>query len=446
MNQLHYYTTRIAILFSLLFITNSIIAATYTTLTNGNWSNTTNVWSTNGVTPCGCNPGVNVSNQTINILHNITLDANLRFGANTQFYLLQNRTLAGNFFIDVYASYMNIEGNIILRGFRTQHPGANVFLNSSGSIQTSSSFEMHGGIVHVRSGYIRSNSAIVIDAGSTLRLTHSSKVESNNSIANNGVIDMDSGSCIQSTGTFQNNPLGQVLGTGAVRSTAGNVRNEPLGVWDPTVNWCSAGGGSYGQPSPMNCGVTDAICNGIVLPIELSYFTAELKQELYTEINWSTASENNNAYFRVMKLSEGDSNWKEIETVDGSGTTTETMYYRSVDKNVQMGITYYRLIQVNYDGQETYTDVVSVNRKGEGDALSLYPNPSYQHSTLVINNLKKSDGVISICDLKGNVIYQENTIGESNYKLIPTDNLTSGVYIVCVTQLGQTQNLKLVIQ
>ncbi len=451
MKTLTTYSSMFVTVFSfLIFMMGNGYAATYTTLANGSWSNTTNVWSTDGVSPCGCSPGTNVNNQTINILHNITFALNLRFGANTQVFIQQNRTLSSGptINIDVFDSYWNIEGNVITGNLYTRSGGVNIFLNSGGSIQTSQSFEMQGGFVHVRSAYIRSSSSVSVSTTSTLRLSHGSKFEALNSFNNYGILTVEPGSCVSSVGTFQNNAGAFVYGAGSIVSIAGNVRNElpnPLTNFSAGISWCGAGG-SLNLPTLSNCALANSTCNGIVLPIEMSSFTVELKNELYTEINWSTASENNNAYFRVMKLSEGNSNWKEIETVDGSGTTSETMYYRSVDKNVQMGVTYYRLIQVDNDGKENYSDVLSINRSNSGPEIVLYPNPASQNEQIVLNNLKKTEGNISVYDLNGNLIYNEEKSSNADFHVISTDKISSGIYSIRVFQQNELQTLKLVVQ
>lgn len=429
------------------FTVSVAYAATYTTIRSGNWNDITSVWSTDGVNPCSCWPGNSVTGHTINVLHDISLTSNIRLGGGNIFYVKQNISITGNNFnIDVYNANMNIEGNVLIKKFVTRDPNAYVFVNSSGTIQTAATVEMYGGLIHVRSAYVKSTGQLLIDINSTFKLTDGSKAESSNSVGNYGIIDIGAGCCVECVGTWQNNPGATVLGLGSARSTAGNVRNEAGASWSAGVSWCAFGGGSYGLPTPMNCPLVTTVCSGIILPVYLSEFRAELKNELYTDLNWKTASENNNAFFRVMKLSEGKSQWEEIEIVNGHGTTDQEQQYRSVDNYVDRGVTYYRLIQVNTDGDETFSDIVSVNRSGEGDQIIVYPNPAEQNDQIVLNNLKLVTGNITIYDISGNIVQHTEKQASSNYEILNTDQLSKGIYNIYVTQMNETEIIKLVIK
>ena len=51
-------------------------AATYRTLTSGTWNDVVSVWSTDGITPCGCSPTTGPGDIVI-IDHNITATTNI---------------------------------------------------------------------------------------------------------------------------------------------------------------------------------------------------------------------------------------------------------------------------------------------------------------------------------------------------------------------------------
>ncbi len=435
----HFFTALVAVFFS--FFAS---AATYTTLKNGNWSNTTDVWSIDGVSPCGCSPGASVNDQTIKILHNITFTVNMRFGANTQVFIQQNRSLSGGptVNIDVFDSYWNIEGNLFVGNLYTRTAGADIFLNSGGSIQTSASFEMNGGNVHVRSAYLRSFSAAVVSSTSHLRLSHGSKFEGLNSFNNYGILTVELGSCLSSVGTFQNNPASFVYGDGSIVSTSGNVRNDPsnpLSNFSNAISWCG-GGGSTNLPTLANCALANSTCSGIVLPIELSEFSVELINEEYSVLNWTTESENNNAYFKVMKLDNG-SNWVEIDRVYGAVNSTESLHYSSRDNNVEVGTSYYRLIQVDTDGNEFYTDVVSVNRKVNASTISIYPNPASSGENVQIVSENQIDFNYQVINASGQVV----AVGTEEHT-IQSEGLEDGIYFVRVESVNKIDNIKLIVK
>jgi hypothetical protein len=57
---------------------------TYYTLTSGNWNNTTNVWSLNGTTPCGCFPGNTLVSDTLYVSHPLNLTAHINASATSK--------------------------------------------------------------------------------------------------------------------------------------------------------------------------------------------------------------------------------------------------------------------------------------------------------------------------------------------------------------------------
>lgn len=95
-----------------------------------------------------------------------------------------------------------------------------------------------------------------------------------------------------------------------------------------------------------------ANCSSLAaLPVELTSFTADLVNDNDVILNWRTESEINNDYFLIERSIDG-SNWEEISTVDGNGTTQETQFYSEYDYDLRVsGVYYYRLTQYDYDGK-----------------------------------------------------------------------------------------------
>jgi len=104
-------------------------------------------------------------------------------------------------------------------------------------------------------------------------------------------------------------------------------------------------------------------CN-VQLPIELKDFTAKKDGVLIqNNIKWSTISEHNNDYFTIERSVDG-TNWTEIATINGVGSTTEEQKYIYNDKYFERDtINYYRLKQVDYDGLYEYFNIVAVDNR-----------------------------------------------------------------------------------
>jgi hypothetical protein len=116
---------------------------------------------------------------------------------------------------------------------------------------------------------------------------------------------------------------------------------------------------------------------GNTLPIELIAFYAT-PLDGSVRLNWSTASETQNAYFTVERSDDGLS-WKKLKTIDGAGSAQQKNNYETVDKQPLPGISYYRLSQTDFDHHTTYFPIKSVERpidRTSLEKLSLSPNPT----------------------------------------------------------------------
>lgn len=60
-------------LLSLLLVGHFAYSTTYTTIANGSWDNTTDVWSTDSVSPCLCYSGMDISGDEVIVDHVVQL-------------------------------------------------------------------------------------------------------------------------------------------------------------------------------------------------------------------------------------------------------------------------------------------------------------------------------------------------------------------------------------
>ena len=98
------------------------------------------------------------------------------------------------------------------------------------------------------------------------------------------------------------------------------------------------------------------------LPIELITFSGQ-KEGNNNQLNWTTASEQNNDYFTVEKTTDNE-NFMSVGKVDGAGNSTEIIDYSLVDYDVLPVVNYYRLKQTDFDGKYTFSEVITIdNRK-----------------------------------------------------------------------------------
>jgi hypothetical protein len=93
------------------------------------------------------------------------------------------------------------------------------------------------------------------------------------------------------------------------------------------------------------------------LPVELTTFSGNCVNSRI-ELKWSTATETNNSYFEIEKSMDGTV-WSVIGTVNGAGTSLETVNYSFVDAENTGSVAYYRLRQVDNNGEGTYSTAIT---------------------------------------------------------------------------------------
>jgi hypothetical protein len=121
------------------------------------------------------------------------------------------------------------------------------------------------------------------------------------------------------------------------------------------------------------------------LPIELLSINATAISNA-VELKWSTASEENNKGFNILRASENGI-FEQIGWVNGNGTSSIIRNYLFNDRNVKVGsYYYYRLQQVDYDGNENMSPIVSAKLFEKENAPSLFPNPVFDESLLTFYN------------------------------------------------------------
>jgi hypothetical protein len=171
----------------------------------------------------------------------------------------------------------------------------------------------------------------------------------------------------------------------------------------------------------------------VVVPVELISFTAKAVEESIV-LNWSTASELNNAGFDIER-SNDNIDFAKLEFVKGCGTITNRQDYSFIDNTISSkGKYYYRLKQIDHDGSFEYSDIVEVNYEGIPIKYSLfqnYPNP-FNNSTIIKFSLPDEKHVtIKIYNALGEevetILNEVKTAGRYTINFDAT-SLSSGLY------------------
>lgn len=157
--------------------------------------------------------------------------------------------------------------------------------------------------------------------------------------------------------------------------------------------------------------------SGTGLPIELKSFKAKSTNNHSLKIDWVTASEVNNEFFKV-EISENGESFKTLAEVRGAGMSYEEKAYSIVRPNPFPNVktVYLKLSQYDYDGKTESFNPIAVDLNGTSlggstEELVVYPNPSDgTQLNLRVEDLEAGDYELFIMGMDGTVYRNINVI------------------------------------
>lgn len=164
------------------------------------------------------------------------------------------------------------------------------------------------------------------------------------------------------------------------------------------------------------------------LPIELVSFSGTCNQGLVS-LNWSTASEINNDFFTVYRSTDG-SEWNDLATVKGAGTTRQARHYTYRDEQPRSGRNYYRLKQTDFDGRYTFSPVIAAgcDEKNSQEIL-VYPNPASDEITIELQGINEKRD-LQVIDLSGRVLFRGTM---NSRQKVSIAHLPAGTYLIRIS-------------
>lgn len=261
----------------------------------------------------------------------------------------------------------------------------------------------------------------------------------------------------QTDGTFEANSTYTVenqSGTTFPFRVQDNSETELIGATIPTGSFIYEGvlgqdNGSGGNDEGYRL---IPVRTSTALPVELADFDA-VRSGSSVELTWQTASETNNAGFRVQHQSaEG---WQELGFVESkavNGSTTEAQSYRfAVDRDLSAGTHRFRLQQVDLDGSTSLSDVVSVDMQIDG-VLTLnppVPNPASGQATVSFAVTEATEAKVLVYNVLGQrvkTLYDGTPrAGQAKTLTVDASNLPSGIYVMQLQAHGQTRSQRLTV-
>lgn len=184
------------------------------------------------------------------------------------------------------------------------------------------------------------------------------------------------------------------------------------------------------------------------VPVELISFNAVLENG-NVRLNWYTASEINNAGFKIERSQDG-ANYEEIFFIGSNGTITNRNVYSYLDESVSSGVYYYRLKQVNFDGSFEYLNVIAVDLGIPEQHLlkQNYPNPFNPKTIIAFKTPAEGHISLKVYDVLGNevatLLDEQKPAGSYDVEL-NASQLTSGIYFYKLTSDAFNSTRKMIL-
>lgn len=168
------------------------------------------------------------------------------------------------------------------------------------------------------------------------------------------------------------------------------------------------------------------------LPVSLQQFAAATERNR-VRLTWTTATEENNAYFELQRSTNGY-NYTTMGTVQGHGTTAGKNDYLFYDNQPQGGTNYYRLLQYDINGKMTNQGIRTALFKTKNMQLLVSPNLVNDKAQLQFMLSKAGAYRIELIDARGAMV-KEIGRGVADAERVITQTFyaggqTPGVYIV----------------
>lgn len=427
----------------LLFLAYNAFSTTWVTIADGNWNNPS-IWSTDGgFTSCACVPPTPInSGNTVIVNHDLILNTHIGVGGGATLNVNSSGSLYGpTSNLGVYGNGVaNIHGaatfqKLITGATNGSNPGTINTYNTL--IQVTSEITIYAGAININGGFIYMPSGnFIVKPNGTMNINDGSKLELfGGNIKNEGEIFICDECCLTTSGNWTIESSGEVSGGGAATATGGNMKN--FGVWSPQLTWCSDGNDT-GMPTPEDCSTSTTTCGLVMLPIELSFFTADAHNQ-GIDIVWETTSERNCERFDLLRSNDG-MNWEKCYSTPASGNSTEISTYFFRDVDMYSGVNYYRLEQYDFDGTITFSAPISVHFEQKMQGIRAYPNPNQAQNVFWISGITKS-GTITLFTQNGQEIESYSVENPTTHQRIEK-LLNAGVYyiqFICDSEVTQTK-------
>lgn len=162
------------------------------------------------------------------------------------------------------------------------------------------------------------------------------------------------------------------------------------------------------------------------LPVELVTFEGH-SEGRDAVLNWTTASEQNNDLFELMRSTDG-LEWLSVGKQSGHGFSNQVVHYQHRDPNLAPGIYYFKLHQQDFDGSSKLIGHTTVEINSQ--SFTAFPNPS--SGKWLLTGLSGSVGLdYSLFDMGGQPVSHEERLANETLEIRLVDP-QPGCYMLVV--------------
>jgi len=197
---------------------------------------------------------------------------------------------------------------------------------------------------------------------------------------------------------------------------------------------------------------TVTLITPVVLPVEMTSFTATPKDNGKVYLEWNTASEFNNKGFQVERspdAANGNYKWEKIGFVNGSINSTSARQYHFDDQPLGGKRFVYRLKQIDLDAHFKFSDTRLVIFKDmEFRLYPTYPNPVNDVAYIKYQIPENNFVDIRVFDNTGKLVKQlvsENKEAGIYQVNFGTANLSAGLYFYKIQAGGYSETQRFTI-
>jgi hypothetical protein len=176
---------------------------------------------------------------------------------------------------------------------------------------------------------------------------------------------------------------------------------------------------------------TGGVCV-VVLPVELLSFSGKCNGKK-NAFNWTTITENNNAYFTLEKSKDGET-FETVAKIKGNGNSIKELKYSYTYEEENANNKYYRLKQTDFNGKSKVLKLMYLNCIDALGNLNLYPNPATEEIKLEFESSEDANFTVNITDIIGRLLKstQHTATQGLNQVLVNIQDLPAGSYYVSI--------------